>query len=112
MATHLRFDIDYKWLMQFDDINKLKMLNEAITDRNGRWDVDTEWYKTYILKFYNDKQFNVIYEKWIESNYDRYKKPSIDHIKPKSKGGTNDVDNLQFLSWFEDRCKNNMSQEE
>ena len=112
MATHLRFDIDYKWLMQFDDINKLKMLNEAITDRNGRWDVDTEWYKTYILKFYNDKQFNVIYEKWIESNYDRYKKPSIDHIKPKSKGGTNDVDNLQFLSWFENRCKNNMSQEE
>lgn len=27
-----------------------------------------------------------------------------------SVGGTNCLDNLQFLSWFENRCKNNMSQ--
>ena len=43
---------------------------------------------------------------------DQYMKPSIDHITPKSKGGTNDLSNLQFLSWFENRCKNNMSQQE
>lgn len=36
----------------------------------------------------------------------------IDHIIPKAKGGTNSLDNLQFLSWFENRCKNDMSQEE
>ena len=39
-----------------------------------------------------------------------YKKPSIDHIIATSVGGTNCLDNLQFLSWFENRCKNNMSQ--
>lgn len=112
MATHLRFDVDYKWLMRFKDFNKLKLLNDAITDRGGRWNVDTEWYKNYIVKFYNDKQFNIIYSKWIDSNYESYKKPSIDHIIPKTKGGTNNLNNLQFLSWFENRCKNDMSQEE
>lgn len=32
--------------------------------------------------------------------------------KQQVKGGTNALDNLQFLSWFENRCKNDMSQEE
>lgn len=40
------------------------------------------------------------------------KKPSLDHIVPKAKGGTNDLENLQFLSWFENRCKNDMTQDE
>lgn len=39
-------------------------------------------------------------------------KPSLDHITPKAKGGTNELDNLQFLTWFENRCKNDMSQED
>ena len=42
MATHLRFDIDYKWLMQFEDLNKLKLLNSSITNRSGRWNVDNK----------------------------------------------------------------------
>lgn len=112
MATHLRFDVDYKWLIQFEDFNKLKLLNDAITDRSGRWEVDTEWYKKYLIKFYNDSQFNSIYKEWCLSGYEKYKKPSVDHIVPKSKGGINDLDNLQFLSWFENRCKNDMTQEE
>ena len=39
-------------------------------------------------------------------------KPSIDHINPKANNGTNDLSNLQFLTWFENRCKNDMSQKE
>ena len=74
--------------------------------------VDTEWYKNYLLKFYNDIQFNSIYEMWVNSNFEPYKKPSLDHIVPKAKGGTNDLSNLQFLSWFENRCKNDMTQKE
>lgn len=42
----------------------------------------------------------------------KYKKPSLDHITPKAKGGTSSLDNLQFLSWFENRCKNDMTQNE
>jgi hypothetical protein len=112
MTTHLRFDVSIEWLMQFKDFKKLKVLNSAITDRSGRWSVNTEWYKDYLLKFYNDIQFNRIYEIWVNSNFEKYKKPSLDHIIPKAKGGTNDLSNLQFLSWFENRCKNDMTQDE
>jgi len=112
MAAHLRFDIDSEWLMEFDDVEKLKELNNAITNRDGRYDWSLEKYKSYIIKFYNDDQFNKVYARWIKSGKEKWKRPSLDHIRAKSKGGKNDLDNLQFLSWFENRCKNNSSQEE
>lgn len=112
MATHLRFDVSFGYLMQFKDFNKLKLLNEAITNRSGRWEVTTEWYKDYLTKFYNQKQFNSVYQKWCVSGFEAYKKPSIDHVVSKAKGGNNDLNNLQFLSWFENRCKNDMTQDE
>ena len=87
-------------------------LNDVITKRSGRWDVSSEWYRSYIERFYDDDQFNIIYERWINSGKEKYKKPSLDHIVPKAKGGNNDIENLQFLSWFENRCKNDMSQED
>ncbi len=65
MASHIRFEVDYKWLSQFEDFEKLKILNRAITNRGSRYVVDTNWYKKYIQKFYNNKQFNKIYNVWI-----------------------------------------------
>tara|TARA_R110000851_G_C12886410_1_gene546629 strand:+ start:40 stop:606 length:567 start_codon:yes stop_codon:yes gene_type:complete len=112
MATHLRFDVSAEWLMQFKDFEKLKTLNNVITNRSGRYDENTKWYISYLNKFYNDNNFNLIYERWEKSNFEKYKKPSLDHIVPTSKGGTNKIENLQFLSWFENRCKNDMTQKE
>jgi len=111
MASHLRFNVDANWLSKFDDVEKLKFLNKCITDRAGRFAVDDDWYRRYIPKFYYDLQFNNIYKKWLGSN-DKYLRLTIDHIVPKSKGGNNNIDNLQFLSWFENRAKNDMSQNE
>ena len=112
MAIHLRFDVTWQWLSQFDNIEKLKLLNDCITNRSNRFNVSTEWYKQYIERFWNCEQFNLIYDRWVNSGKEKYKKPSIDHIVPNAKGGTNDIENLQFLSWFENRCKNDMTQDE
>jgi hypothetical protein len=110
MLSHLRFDVELDWLMKFDDFEKLKCLNRAITNREDRFSVDSEWYTAYIEKFYDEKQFNAIYQKWKDNMVDRYLKPTLDHIVPKSKGGDNNLENLQFLTWFENRAKNNLSQ--
>ena len=112
MATHLRFEVDYKWLLKFEDFKKLKFLNRAITNRGGRYSNNTDWYKSYIIKFYNDKQFCFLYDKWIKKDRDKWHRPTIDHINPKAKGGENEINNLQFLSWFENRSKNDISQVE
>ena len=39
-------------------------------------------------------------------------KPSIDHKIPKSRGGTNNLDNLQFLTFYENHNKLDMTWEE
>lgn len=110
MCSHLRFNVDLNWIMQFD-YEKLKILNNAITNRDGRWNMETKDYIEYIEHFHNDSQFITVFNKYIK-NPCKYTKPSIDHIIPKSCGGTSEISNLQFLSWFENRCKNDMSQSE
>ncbi len=112
MQTHLRFDVDLDWLVQFKNIEKIKMLNAAIQKRGNRFDENTEWYVNYIEKFYYDVQFDKVFNTWISNECISYLKPSIDHINPRSKGGNNDINNLQFLSWFENKCKHAMSQDE
>lgn len=112
MKNHLKYNISLKWLERFDNIERLKFLNKRISRRRDSDNFNTNKYKKFIEKFYCDEQFNAIYDMWIENNKNTYYKPSLDHIIPKSKGGNYDVDNLQFLTWYENRCKNNMTMEE
>lgn len=111
MAAGLRFDVSSEWLEQFDDIEKLKFLNKSLGRKRDSKGFDTDKYKSFILKFYSDDQFNFLYKKWIETG-DKWIKPSLDHINPRANGGKNEIDNFQFLSWLENRAKVDMTQEE
>ena len=108
MKAHLKYDVPLEWLMSFDDIEKLKLLNKSISRKRDNAGFDTDLYIKFIEKFYYDTQFNKVYNLWLKKQ-DRYSKPSLDHIIPKSKGGKlNDLDNLQFITWLENRIKNDL----
>ena len=112
MQKHLRFNIELEFLQQFDDIEKLKILNRIIRNTRLPDRFTDEDYKTYIKTFYYDKGFNNTYENWIKEGKAKFAKPSIDHIKPLSKGGTWDIENLQIVPWCINRAKFNYSLEE
>ena len=112
MVSHLRFNVDVAWIEKFEDIERLKFLNSCISKRKDRFEVSDSWYVSYIEKFYSDQQFNRIYQKWLSNGKDKYLRPTIDHINPRASGGKNDLNNLQFLSWFENRAKCDMTQSE
>jgi hypothetical protein len=111
MKAHLKYEIELEWLMKYEDIEKLKFLNKSLTRERNRIGFNTEIYKKFIEKFYFDNQFNILYAKWLLNKTDVWLKPSLDHIKPKSKGGSlTDLNNLQFLTWLENKCKSNIEQ--
>jgi hypothetical protein len=110
MKGHLKYDVSLEWLNTFSDIEKLKFLNKSITRERDKTGFTTEIYTQFIEKFYNDKKFNELYFKWIETN-DKWIKPSLDHIQAKCNGGSLLIDNLQFISWLENRAKADIKQE-
>lgn len=71
---------------------------------------NTEIYIQFIERFYADNKFNELYYKWIETG-DKWIKPSLDHIEAKCNGGSLLIDNLQFISWLENRAKVDIDQE-
>ena len=75
-----------------------------------------EEYEQTINYLYNNEQFNAIYEYWNaqprSSNFYDLAKPSLDHIIPKTKDGSNHYSNFQVLTVFENLAKRDMTQEE
>ena len=95
----------------FEDLEKIKYLNHAISRKRDYMGFTDDDYRAYIERFYYDNKFNSLYQKWIETG-DKWIKPSLDHIHAKAAGGSLLVDNLRFVSWFENRAKNDIPLED
>lgn len=109
MRAHLKYDVTIEWLEGFTDIEKLKYLNHSIARRRDYEGFSTEVYMQFIEKFYYDDKFNKLFLAWKEPG-DRWMKPSLDHIKAKCNGGSLLFENMQFISWFENRAKADIDQ--
>ena len=112
MRSHLRWDVTIEWLEKFKDFDRLKFLNRSIARKRDFGDISTSFYKSFIEKFYYDNRFNCVYDKWVDSNMQKLLRPSLDHMLPKSRGGSGELNNLQFLTWFENLSKRDMTQKE
>ena len=118
-TTHL--DVSKEFLDSFDDFDKFLLLHRMLIRVSGNdgtyYKKHYDEYQTIINYFYNDKQFNAIYDFWQNHKnqnltfYD-WAKPSLDHIIPSSRGGDNSLSNLQFLTTFENLAKRDMTMEE
>lgn len=114
-------DISDEYLDLYEDFEKFLLIHKALIRTSGNdsqyYKNNNDEYKIIIDYFYNDPQFNAIYNFWLnhklenETFYD-WAKPSLDHIIPSSKGGTNTLDNFQFLTTFENLAKRDMTMTE
>ena len=111
MKAHLKYDVPLEWLSKFEDIEILKYLNNSLSRKRDYEGFTTEIYICFIEKFYYDTNFNRLYSEWIKTK-DKWIKPSLDHILPKSAGGSLLPENIQFISWFENHAKINIQQQE
>lgn len=115
LATTQAVNITEEYLFQFDDFEKFLFIHRSLIKLLSLEKIK-EQYKQYIETFYYQKEFNALYQFWKEQPrtqtfYD-WAKPSVDHIIPKSKGGTNEIENIQFLTTFENLAKRDMSMQE
>lgn len=108
LLGHSRFEVSLEWAERFH-LDALMCFNMMLTPRSGRWAWTTEQYVAFVERFHDDQQFLSVFRKWVEGGKKKYQKPSIDHIIPKSRGGDDSLENLQILSWFENRAKNDLT---
>lgn len=108
MKAKMKTGID---LSVYEDYDRLLFLTRYLAKHKASFNSD-EKRKSFLDKFYVDDQFLMIYNVWIQDKENKWLRPSLDHKTPKSVGGSFDLENLQFLTWFENRAKADMSEEE
>ena len=115
-------DVSDEFLNKYkEDFEKFLLIHKALIRTSGN---DAQYYKNnpkeyekIINHFWEDNQFNCLYSFWKDNQNNKitfydWAKPSLDHIIPSSKGGTNTLDNFQFLTTFENLSKRDMTMEE
>ena len=111
MRDSLAWNVDLDWLRQFKNVEKLMFLNRTIGRDIVRVHFDDEGYKRFIEWSYNDPMFCRQYKIWRMTG-NKFDRPSLDHKIPLSRGGDWNMDNLQWMSWFENNSKSHMTPEE
>ena len=116
LATNSVKTLTEEYLCSFDNFDKFLFIHRSITRTINLTNININKYTDYIEYFYYQLQFNQLYSFWQKqprsSTFYDLAKPSIDHIIPKSRGGTNELNNLQFLTLFENLNKRDMTMEE
>jgi len=110
MKGKLKTSIDLIGL--YPDYEKLKFLTHYLSKHKIHLGFDDDVRKAFLDKFYFDNQFNRIYDKWQETGENKWYFPSLDHKESKFNGENWSIENLQFLTWFENRAKAEMNQDE
>lgn len=99
-------------LDKYADYERLLFLTTFLSKRKAHIGYDDTVREPFLDKFYFDPQFNAIYDAWIASGKNRWYRPTLDHKQSQSNGGNWELDNLQFLTWFENRAKADMNEDE
>lgn len=106
-----KLDGDYD-LTKYPDYDRLLFLSRIYTKRRNQFENADVSRNDFWDCFYFDKQFNAIYDAWIINNKNKWYRPTLDHMIALSNGGQWQLYNLQFLSWFENRAKESMSEQQ
>jgi hypothetical protein len=109
MRAKMRTSID---LNVYTDFERLKILTRLQAKWKQYLAPDDTTRQAFLDKFYFDRGFNAVYDAWIASNKNKWFYPSLDHKTPKVNGADWALDNLQFITWFENRAKADMTLDE
>lgn len=120
-TSYINVDEDFLEKYNKEDFEKFLLIHKALNRTTNKdlayYNNHLDEYKQTIDYFWNDNQFNKIYNFWQKNKqkhptfYD-WSKPSLDHIIPLSRGGADELSNYQFLTTFENLAKRDMTMEE